>query len=160
MSSFKLKIKWPYALIMSGLISFNTSANNMAEEICTYLQSQFPEVQKKLPMQLDKETSFVNISADFSDHICTLTYDYMIDTNEYAKSMASDSDLSVEEHIEWLKTEEGDSVLNEVFTELAQDSAKALGSITQHKGIKAVYIFVFDDPDIIPIVATGADTTH
>lgn len=158
MSRFKLKIKWQYAVFLSCLISFNSSAN-MAEEICTYLQSQFPEVQKKLPMQLDKETSFVNISASFSENICTLTYDYMVDTNAFAQSMASNGDLSVQANIEWLKTEEGGLVLNEIFTEDAQNSAKALGSITKHKGIKAVYIFVFDDPDIVPIVAIGADTT-
>lgn len=157
MSSFK--IKWPCAVFLSSLISFNASAN-MAEEICTYLQSQFPTVQKKLPMKQDKATSLINISADYSGHTCTLTYDYMIDTQEYAQVMASGNGLSVGQNIEWLKTDKGNQGLNETFTKIAQySSIVALGSITQHKGIKAVYIFVFDDPDIIPIVATGADTT-
>ncbi len=159
MSSFKLKIKWSNVLILSVLISCNASAN-MAEEICTYLQSQFPAVQKKLPMKQDRATSLVNISASYSELMCTLSYDYMIDTQVYAQIMSSGNGRSVGQNIEWLKTDEGNQGLTEAFTKIAQYSATVtLGSITQHKGIKAIYIYVFDDPEIIPIVATGADTT-
>lgn len=146
-------------MLLLGVTSFETLAVT-SESLCTYLRKELPAMQDQLPMRTDKTTTLTAINAIYTGRACLLSYSYLIDTEKYVQEMTRENGYSVEDNARWLKSEEASLALKKTFTQIARGSAKAaLEPIIKHKGVKVSYIYSFDDLEIIPIIAVGADTT-
>lgn len=146
-----------------GFCLFTTTTTVMAdltEEACGGVQQAATEMQSQLPLSVDYATDLVGMVAVYAASVCTVNYSYVIKTDAYANAMAEENDLSVAENIQWLKTDEGNAVLIEIFAELGQEAAaNELKPIESIPNMVFIYRHSFDEPGIQPIRTVVMDTT-
>lgn len=145
-------------LVLALLSSSVTAQDN--KEVCSVLKHTSKEIQKSLPANVDYTTQLVGHTVLHGLGICHVQFTYLIDSDRFILDMTKESGYSALQEIAWLKTEEGQDFLKQLFQGLA-DEAKELyvGKYSNYRNMKFVYLHRFDKHDLPTHLTTILDTT-
>lgn len=160
MSQRKVRNYYVGILCATLLLGSGPVYADLTEEACAGVKQAADDMQSQLPLSVDYATDLVGMVAVYAGGVCTVNYTYLIKTDAYAKAMAEENKLSIEQNIEWLKTDDGDAVLKEIFGDLGKESAAAeLKPIASIPNMVFIYRHSFDESGIKPIRTVVMDTT-
>ncbi|NOI66904.1 hypothetical protein [Vibrio sp. 99-8-1] len=154
-----MKLKQLALFFLLALMA-SKSMGNTSKDICNSLKPEVSVLQEQLPIRIDYVTSLIGVQAIYLSSTCLINYNYLVDTEVYVKDVSKHAGLTMEESIEWLKTDEAYASMKENFTVVATGAVDStMTELKKYKGIKILFNYSFDDLSITPVIATGFDST-
>ena len=146
-------------LMCALLLGCTSSAMAMnAKQACDELKPVVKELQQQTPVEVDYITSMTGVQALYAGGQCLLNYNYMIKTQGFLQDMQNENELSFEENLAFLKTEEGVATLQQSFDAVAAQSAQLnFKQLQDIKNLKVSYTYSFDDTSLSMIKAMLID---
>ncbi|BDY05745.1 hypothetical protein [Ferrimonas sp. YFM] len=144
-------------ILLLTVLSFGSYAKT-AKEACKVLKGVAAELQEQIPLKVDYMTTLSGVQALYVSKSCMLNYMYIIDTDQLLKEMVAENELTREENVAFLKTDEGFSNLEQVLGQIANNAKDRFEVFTEIKGMKITYTYTFDDLSFKPITALVLDT--
>jgi len=131
-----------------ALLPFTTSAMD-AKAVCEQLKPVVAELRTQLPQDVDYMTKLTGVQAIFLSGNCLLNYTYVVSASHFLEEMAAENQLSTEENLELLQTEDGINAVRSVFSDMAKNAAATHFAVfTTIPKIKITYNHSFDNPKI------------
>lgn len=141
------------------IVSANTLANE-AKNVCKELEPAIADLQKQAPINVDYMTKLTGAQAIYASRRCLLNYNYIVDSEHFLKEMAQGNELTKEENLNFLQTEDGVKAVESVFGDIAKNAANAqFKPFLNIKGITITYSYSFDNTKIPSVVATVLDNS-
>lgn len=140
--------------IFLALFSVSVHATT-AKQACDELKPIVKDLQAQSPMDIDYATTLTGVQVFYISNICILNYSYVLKTTKFLEDMAKQNELSLDDNLAFLKTEDGVAALQESFDGIANNSANTnFKDFKQIKGMHILYSYSFDDTEVPSIRAT------
>lgn len=144
-----------FSMVLMLLVSSFSANAITAKEACEELKPVVKDMQSQTPMDIDYMTTLTGAQAIYAASACLLNYNYVIKSDVLLKEMMDTNDLSIEENLDFLMTEEGKETLQSIFDNIASNAAQtAFQPFAEIKGMKITYFYAFDDQKIPSVMAT------
>lgn len=142
------------------LLPFTTSAMD-AKAVCEQLQPVMTELRAQLPQDVDYMTKLTGVQAIFLSGNCLLNYTYVVSAKHFLQEMSAENQLSAEENLELLQTDDGINAVKSVFSDMAKNAAAAHFAVfTTIPKIKITYSHSFDNQKIPSQTTVVLDNTQ
>lgn len=136
------------------ILPLSNAYSATSKQACDILKGVVADLQEQVPMSVDYMTTLTGVQAIYASGRCLLNYTYVVDSEILLKEMMMENELSREENLFFLKTDEGRETLEQVVNSLAQNAAPQFESLSNVKGMKVTYMHTFDNFELKPIVST------
>mgnify|MGYP005994533379 CR=1 FL=1 len=141
-------------LFLLALFSVSAYATT-AKQACDELKPVVKDLQAQAPMDIDYVTTLTGVQVFYVSNICILNYSYVLKTTKFLDDMAKQNELSIDENLAFLKTEDGVAALQGSFDDIAKNSANTnFKDFKEIKGMHILYSYSFDDTEVPTIRAT------
>lgn len=142
--------------ILFLLALFSVTANaTTAKQACDELKPVVKGLQTQAPMDIDYVTTLTGVQVFYVSNLCVLNYSYVLKTAKFLDDMVKQNELSLDENLTFLKTEDGVAALQDSFDDIAKNSANTnFKDFKAIKGMHILYSYSFDDTEIQSIRAT------
>ena len=142
-------------IFLAAVSALSTSVQAITpKNVCDQLKPVVADIQKQVPMAVDYMTTLTGAQAIYAAEQCMLNYNYVVNADSLIADMMQANDLSKEENLAFLQTEEGLNTMKSVFGDIAKNAASAhFQPFANIKGISITYSYSFDNPKIPSVVA-------
>ena len=146
-------MKKHFGFLLAGIMSAQCAFAATSKQACGALENVVKEIQAQTPMDVDYMTTLTGAQAIYAGGRCLLNYSYVIKSDFLLKDMMKENDLSKEQNLAFLATDDGALVLKNILGEQAKNMSAQFESLSNVKGMKITYTHSFDDAAIKPVVS-------